>query len=121
LLLEDALVADGDLDRDRVSRVEARLGYVRELEDAAPLEVVALDVVWVEDGVCGIRVEVGWGGSPRGRDTPVEYDGALHVRNMWLRVVRWERWCGESTACEQQGRGEMARHGGNRRVAVWTE
>lgn len=79
LLLEDALVADGDLKGCMVRGVKARLRDIWELEDLAPLEVVALDVVGIVDGVCGVGVELGRVSGPGSWDTTVEDDGALDV------------------------------------------
>lgn len=54
LLLENALIRDGDLDGCVVSSIEAR-GGLGELQDLRPGEVVALDVVGVEERVGGIE------------------------------------------------------------------
>lgn len=79
LLLEDALVADGDLDGDVVCAVEARRRDVGELENAGPLQVVALDVVGIEDGVGGVGVGDGRVGYPAAGNAAVENDRALDV------------------------------------------
>lgn len=76
LLLEDGLVGDGDLYSLELGAVEAR-GFVGELEDLRPGQVVALDEVGVEDGVGGSRVEEGGCGADR--DTAIEDDGALEL------------------------------------------
>ena len=79
LLLEDALIFDGDLKGSVVRGVETRLCDVGELEDSAPLEIVALDIVGVVDGVRGVCVELGRVSSPGCGDTAVEDDRALDV------------------------------------------
>jgi hypothetical protein len=79
LRLEDTLVLQRDFETDGVVALEAALGHVGELEDAGPLEVVALNIVRVEDGVRGVRVECSRVGSPGRWDPAVEDDGALYV------------------------------------------
>lgn len=104
LLLEDGLVADGDLDGRVISGVEARLRHIGELEDAAPLQVVALDIVWVVDGVGSICVELGRVCSPRGRDTAIEDDGALDV------CASIEGRCSEGAARNERDGGKRSEH-----------
>jgi hypothetical protein len=79
LLLEDGLVRDGDFNGGVLGAVEAR-GVVGELEDLAPLQVIALDVVRVEKGIgC---VEERWGGIDG--NAAVKNDGALGVGALLL-------------------------------------
>lgn len=59
-----------------VGAIEPRGRAAGELEDGRPLEVVALDVVRVVDGVCRVGVEEGRVGGEGGRDASVEDDGA---------------------------------------------
>lgn len=75
LRLKDALVRDGHLEglvRVRVEPRAARVG--RELDNVAPLELLALDVLSVELGRA-VAVKVGRGG--RGGYAPVEDERAL--------------------------------------------
>lgn len=75
LLLEDRLVRDCNLDSLELVAIKAR-GILGELEDLAPSQVVALDVVGVEQSVAGIErcgCTVDW-------DTTIEDDGALDIR-----------------------------------------
>ena len=72
--LEDARIADSHLEGLVGGVVEVRVGNVGELEDLAPLGVLALDVVGVEDGG---RVAVKVGGDAGSLDAPVKDDGAL--------------------------------------------
>ena len=79
LRLEDGVVADGDLEGLVSVAVEAGGGggvTLGELDDGAPLEPLALDVVRVE-GRRAAAVEAAE--LQGGRDAPVEDDGALGV------------------------------------------
>jgi hypothetical protein len=78
LLLEDALIRDGDLYGSVVCAVEAA-AILRELEDGGPGEVVALDVVGVEDCVGRGSVKVGGGLGNVGGHTAVEDDRTFDV------------------------------------------
>ena len=90
LLLENGLVGQGHLNRSVLVSIEARR-LVRKLENLAPLDVIALDVVGVEDGVGRVRVEEGGRGVER--NTAVEDDLTL-----WLRA-------GLQMRSSQDGRG----------------
>lgn len=79
LLLENALVANRHFEGSVIRGVKARLRDVGELEDLTPLEVIALDVVGVKDGVGCIRVELRGVRCPGGRHTSIEDDGAFDV------------------------------------------
>jgi hypothetical protein len=81
LFLEDGLVGQSDLDGGVLVAVEAG-SLVWELEDLGPLEVVAFDVVRVEDGVGRVRVEEGGGGVEG--DAAVEDDGAFWFGKLLL-------------------------------------
>jgi len=52
---ENGLVVDGDLESLEVASIKAR-DFVWELQDLRPCQVVALDVVGVEDGVGGLDI-----------------------------------------------------------------
>jgi hypothetical protein len=78
LFLKDRLIGQRDFERGVSSAVEAR-GFVGELEDVAPLDVVAFDVVRVVDCVCGVRVEESGGGGDGEGDAAVEDDFAFWV------------------------------------------
>lgn len=112
---EDALVADGHLEGlVLVGVVEARRRQPRrELDDLAPLEVLPLDVVRVEERG---RVAVEVGQLRRGGDPPVEDDGALHLAGRRRRdrrgarlALRRRRHGGE--ACREQAEQGRGVHG----------
>lgn len=73
--LEDALVAEGNLEGLVRLVVEARVAHVGgELDDLAPFEVLALHVVRIEDGgAVAVKVRELGGGL----DAPVEDEGAF--------------------------------------------
>lgn len=77
LLLEDRGIADGHFNRRVVRAIETGGLCSGELEDLRPGEVVALDVVGIEEGVGS--VEDGGGFGEVGGDAAFEDDGAFHV------------------------------------------
>lgn len=77
LLLENRGVGDGDFDCGVGRAVEAARLSGGELKDLGPGEVVALDVVGVEESVGG--VEDGGGPGKVCWDAAVEDEGALHI------------------------------------------
>lgn len=106
LLLEDGLVADGHLERFvGLAIIEPGAVDGGELDDLRPLDVVALDVVWVEDGGA-VAVKVGQLGG--GLDPAVEDDGTLDLPCGDGMAVRTAR-TGEGRA-RQQGEDECVMH-----------
>lgn len=73
LLLEDGVVVDGHFDRLVLGHVELRRRDLGHLEDLRPGDVVALDVVGVEDAILGVEGSQGGVGG----HAAVEQDGAL--------------------------------------------
>lgn len=112
LLLKDGVVVDGDLDGLVVRDVElggAGSGGGRLLEDLGPAEVVALDVVRVEDAVGRVELrERGVGG-----DAAVEEDRALGGGGGGGLVVVGDAVAGMGGRCEggarQRGEDEKER------------
>ena len=102
--LEDAAVAQRHLEGLVAVAVEPRAaGVARELEDLAPLEALALDVVGAERRAAA-RVEVG---GRQGRlDAPVEDDGALDRGVGGLREGRGQGHGAE----ERRGEGGLEHH-----------
>lgn len=72
LFLENGGVVDGHLEALVLGRVEARVGGGGEEDSVAPGDVVALDVVWVENSVGGVELREGHVGG----HAAVEDDGA---------------------------------------------
>lgn len=68
LLLENGLVADGDLDGLVRSVIEAGVGHFREQQDVAPGQVVTLGVAIVEEDVVDVKICE----RRRGRNTTLE-------------------------------------------------
>ena len=102
--LEDAAVAQRHLEGLVAVAVEPRAaGVARELEDLAPLEALALDVVGAERRAAA-RVEVG---GRQGRlDAPVEDDGAFDGGVGGL----WEGQGQGHGAEERRGEGRLEHH-----------
>jgi hypothetical protein len=90
LFLENALVGNGYFHSGELVAVKSRT-VVGELENLAPRQVVAFDIIGVEQGVTGVEE----GGRGVDRDTAIEDDGTLDVSASML-VGHCERGAGHS-------------------------
>jgi hypothetical protein len=104
LLLKDALVGDGYLDGSVVCSIEAGGCPSRKLQDRGPGQVVALDVIWVEERIGSIKES----GRRADRDTAFEHDGTLGCFDTSSGSWRWE-----SDGCrgsEERGEEGLSEH-----------